>query len=208
MNKRTLLTLGASSLLLTLSQPLLAASSMPVYVTYDDGPNNPNTKAVLDFLAIYQMKASFFIVGRNIRGNERILRRIHDEGHTIGNHSWSHQNLRNLSEKAVFKELDMTNNAIRAVTGVTPRFFRPPYGDMGQGMKNRIASHFGMRTVMWDIDTMDWSNKSPQIMHDKVMSRIRPGAVVLMHDIHYPTALAGPRIYHSMMRAGYRSVGL
>lgn len=200
--------LGASALLSSVPALSSAGTYMPVYMTYDDGPNNPNTKVVLDFLAIYQMRATFFIVGRNIRGNEKILQRIHQDGHTIGNHSWSHQNLGGRSQNIVFDEIQMTNRLIRDVTGVTPKLFRPPYGDMSQGMKNSIRSNLGMKTIMWDIDTMDWSNRSPKIMHERTMSRIRPGAVVLMHDIHHQSALAGPAIYYSMMKAGYRSVAL
>src|SRR5688572_16837939 len=113
------------------SSPVLAVavpcSGGVVALTFDDGPR-PETNAILDALKLHRLKATFFLIGLNVRAYPEIARRIVREGHHIGNHTWSHPDLTTMTAAAINQELRWTNSIIAQVTGVTPRFARPPYG--------------------------------------------------------------------------------
>ncbi|MEU9884908.1 polysaccharide deacetylase family protein [Sphaerisporangium sp. NPDC051017] len=175
-----------------------------VALTFDDGPFDYTGK-VLDMLAAYHAKATFFVVGQMVNPvTQPYLRRMISEGHEIGNHSWDHPSLPSLSREALSVQLERTQESVRAVTGVTMRLMRPPYGatDAKVGDATRSA---GLAQILWDVDTMDWRDKDSAVIARRA-AEARPGSVVLMHDIHRTTADAVPRLLHELAEKGYTFV--
>lgn len=201
--------LQAMSLLPIAALPAMGAGiPNTLHLTYDDGPHPRLTPILLDVLAIYDMRATFFVVGRSIRGNERILQRMISDGHAIGNHTWDHPDLTKVEPKRVRSEISRTNEAILSVTGVRPTLFRPPYGALSSDVRRTVREEFGLSMTMWDLDTMDWKRPGAEVVRERVRSGARPGIKVLMHDIHPQTVDAAPLIMADLANSGLKSVPL
>ncbi|MDD5675824.1 MAG: polysaccharide deacetylase family protein, partial [Chitinivibrionales bacterium] len=152
-----------------------------VALTFDDGPG-PSTGAVLNILARYNVKATFFVIGRNVERYPEIARRIVAEGHCIGNHTYSHPLLAPVeSPRKIRDELDRTRYIIAATTGVTTDLFRPPHGWRSPWML-QLAQKSGYTVVTWTAEAFDWRHPSPRMICDRVVSHVNPGAIVLLHD--------------------------
>ncbi|CAO3645843.1 unnamed protein product [Cunninghamella blakesleeana] len=122
--------------------------------TYDDGPT-PVSAQLYDYLKQNNIKATFFVIGGNVIQYPDLLKRLHDEGHEIGIHTWSHQLLTSQTTEQIIAELKWTELAIKEVIGVSPRFMRPPYGDMDDRVRD-IVKQLGFIPVIWNHDTFDW----------------------------------------------------
>jgi peptidoglycan/xylan/chitin deacetylase (PgdA/CDA1 family) len=149
------------------------------HLTFDDGPG-AHTDELLDVLARYDVRATFFVLGDRIAERTATVRRAFDEGHAIGNHSWDHPSLPSLPEDRVRDQLVRTGEAIADAIGRAPDVFRPPFGETDATVE-RIAAELGMRQVLWDVDTED--SRPPG--RDRVLQRIataKPSEVVLLHD--------------------------
>jgi probable sporulation protein (polysaccharide deacetylase family) len=136
-----------------------------------------------DMLAILKeqhVKATFFLEGRWTKNNPDLAKMIAEEGHEIGNHSYTHPNLQTLSAQATREEIRKTNEVIEAVTGVKSTWFAPPSGSF-RDETVAIAAAQGLGTVMWSVDTIDWQKPSPEVLKQRVMSKLHPGAFILMH---------------------------
>lgn len=154
-------------------------------LTFDDGPNAQVTPQVLDILARQQVKATFFIVGVHVPGNEELVRREHREGHEIGNHSWNHPDLSKLSPEEAQAQIDVTQRVI-AGTGVpAPKILRPPYG----AVNDMVVARSKLTIVRWNTDPEDWKLKDPAKIQEQILAHARPGAIILLHDI-YPATVA------------------
>jgi peptidoglycan/xylan/chitin deacetylase (PgdA/CDA1 family) len=163
-------------------------SSPRIALTFDDGPG-PDTPAVLDALA--GTPATFFLHGAAIAAQPDVVRRIHREGHELANHALTHTPLRR-RPLAALREAQVTQRRIAALTGVRPLAFRPPYGAGGAAV-----AALGLHVVGWDVDPRDWSGVDARTIADRVLARLRPGAIVLLHDgrgDRSQTAAAIPRI--------------
>ncbi len=164
-------------------QPLPNCAAVPcIALSFDDGPDPVVTPRVLDILAAEHVKATFFMVGRRVPGNDALLRRMHREGHEIGNHSWDHADLTKLTPDQFDNEISSTQSVIAHAGVPMPRLLRPPYGAVNDMVKSR--SH--MTIVRWDIDPADWQVRDPAQIEASVLSQAKPGGIILMHDI-YPT---------------------
>lgn len=173
-----------------------------VALTFDDGPDPTTTPQVLEILSRYNAKATFFVVGRSIYGNEQILQDTLAQGHEIGNHSWSHPQLSSLSMDALHTELNDTSQAIFDATGRWPTVFRPPYGATNETVRGATD----MFEVLWDVDSLDWKSKNtPAILQD-VQEQTTDGSVILMHDIHQTTVDALPTVMDYLASQGYQFV--
>lgn len=149
-------------------------------LTFDDGPCAPFTEQILDVLKKQRVPGTFFVCGKNVERSPEIVRRIVEEGHTLGNHTYSHPFLYLRSQRAMTREIERTQQAIEAAAGVRPRFFRPPYGGRWFGLM-RVLSKQGLKMVMWSATGYDWKYGADDILKS-VMAEIRPGAVILLHD--------------------------
>ncbi len=177
-----------------------------VAITYDDGPA-PGTERLLDVFKRKKAHATFFVVGQNVNAYPQILRRISDEGHTIGNHSFDHPDLAHTGDGAIAQQLDDTNAAIEKHSGVKPRWMRPPYGSYDDRV-SREAGARGQSLAIWDVDTMDWSHRDTARTCSIAVSNAQAGSIVLMHDIHEPTVNAAECIIEGLRGKGLRPVGL
>jgi peptidoglycan-N-acetylglucosamine deacetylase len=159
----------------------LPRGSRQLALTYDDGPNDPQTLRLLDILAAHNAKATFFLLGKFVEQRPAIVRAIALAGHDIGNHTWSHPYLIWASPAEVRQQIERTTKAIQDACGVTPRLFRPPYGGRRPGTFALVRS-YGMEPVMWRVSTYDWEADSPEFIMRKARKGIRGGDVILMHD--------------------------
>lgn len=173
-----------------------------VALTFDDGPNPATTPQVLDILARYGAKATFYVLGSAIDGNTAILQRMVNSGHEIGNHTWNHPKLTGLTAEQIAWQFNTTTDAIKAATGNLPKTFRPPYGATSAFVKSQT----NLTQILWTVDTLDWQNKSTEAMMGHIRASLQPGGVILMHDIHPTTMYALPTIMDYLVAEGYRFV--
>jgi len=154
-----------------------------VYLTFDDGPHAGHTPAVLDVLNRHGVKGTFFLRGDRIAGNETLVRRMADAGHSIGNHGGSHRPLWFRPGKAIRREIDATASAIANVIGQRPSLFRPPYGRFDARFQ-RIMKETDHRLVLWSLLSYDWAAYDPGAVVKIVERHLHPGAVLVFHDGH------------------------
>lgn len=158
-------------------------SRLQIAVTFDDGPNEPYTSMVLDILKQHEVKATFFMVGKNVRHATEVCQRLVGEGHIVGNHSYLHsRSLAFQRKKNIMQELELTQETIYEVTRVRPIFFRPPYGIHTPRLL-RAARDLGLTVVAWDNMTNDWhlGKKAPQIV-EAIFKKVKPGGIIVFHD--------------------------
>ena len=160
-----------------------------IALTFDDGPNNESTAKIIDVLEKAGAKASFFEIGRYIKGNEALLVRMSRNGFDIGNHSWSHTSFTKLGPNQIRHEISKTNQAIANAGVETPRLIRPPYGEFTLPMLKFIK----VPVILWNIDPKDWDKKSSKEVVKVVEQQIRKGGILVMHDKKL-TAEALPKI--------------
>lgn len=152
-----------------------------MHLTFDDGPDPRWTPQVLALLRRYDAKATFFAIGRSVEQHPALARRIIRDGHMLGNHTYSHADLTQLTASRFFLEVDRTRDAIRRATGVTPTLLRPPYGAVSRATR-ALAAARGYRVSLWDVDPQDWRRPGAGAIVGTVLAGVRPGANVLFHD--------------------------
>ena len=171
-----------------------------VALTYDDGPTEKFTPALLSTLEENGVRATLFNIGQNAEKNPSQAAAQKSAGMWIGNHSWSHPHMPKLSEQEMRSQLQRTQQAIERLTGTTPELFRPPYGETDATV-GEVAEELGLTEIIWDVDTRDWSGRSAdQIVAD--VATARGGDVVLMHDGYPATVEAVPRIVADLHERG------
>ena len=184
--------------------PAPTTGNKVIALTFDDGPG-PYTAHLLDILDQYGAKATFFLIGSKVSGQSSVVRSIQARGHQLGNHSWSHPELPKLSVDQIAGEIDRTNEAIRQATGVKPSILRPPYGAVNGVVLEQLRLR-NMSSILWSVDTRDWADRNSQIVCSRAVAGARPGAVILMHDIHQTSVNAVPCILSSLKQQGYSFV--
>ena len=184
--------------------PAPTTGNKVIALTFDDGPG-PYTAHLLDILDQYGARATFFLIGSKVSGQASVVRSIQVRGHQLGNHSWSHPELPKLSVDQIAGEIDRTNEAIRQATGVKPSILRPPYGAVNGVVLEQLRLR-NMSSILWSVDTRDWADRNSQIVCSRAVAGARPGAVILMHDIHQTSVNAVPCILSSLKQQGYSFV--
>ncbi|MGW4639489.1 polysaccharide deacetylase family protein [Sphaerisporangium sp. NPDC004334] len=173
-----------------LSSSASAADCSAGYVglTYDDGPNPNNTNNLLNTLKSNGLRATFFNIGQNAQNNQGLVRAQRDAGMWIGNHSYTHPHLTQMSSSQIQSELQRTQQAIQQATGTAPRLFRPPYGETNGTLKS-VEQQLGLTEIIWDVDSQDWNGASTaQIV--QAAGRLQNGQIILMHDQYATTVQA------------------
>lgn len=184
-----------------------------VALTFDDGPDDYNTPQVLDILKAKSVKATFFIVGEQASIFPELLKRIVKEGHSIGNHTWSHPNLAKLSTPEVIKEIKKTQEIVQSITGLTPILFRPPFGSITSSDVG-IIDNLGFKIINWNIDTLDYEGTCVEEIMNIVQTEISPGSIILQHTFQNSTGLldgsidALPLIIDALQSSGMEFVKL
>ncbi|MGG1876202.1 polysaccharide deacetylase family protein [Paenibacillus cisolokensis] len=184
-----------------------------IALTFDDVPDPRFTGKVLDVLQQYDVKATFFVVGNRAKKHPDLLKRIHEEGHAIGNHSYNHAQLNKLRLPDFIKQIERTNAVIESIVGVTPTLIRPPYGDINEEQL-RWARKNGYKVVNWNVDSLDWKGLNKDEVKHNILSAIGPGSIVLQHagggagsDLT-GSIQALPEIITELKRQGYDFVTL
>jgi peptidoglycan/xylan/chitin deacetylase (PgdA/CDA1 family) len=154
-----------------------------VALTFDDGPNPPNTEALLDVLAQHDVKATFFLKGRNVEAFPGSVLAVAGAGHEIGNHSYSHRPMISLSKEDMLDEVVRTNQLIENLLGYRPALMRPPYGAQGPGLKMALEE-LGMPSILMSTNGADWEVFDPPLIASRVLENIEPGSIILLHDGH------------------------
>lgn len=183
----------------------LAAQHMEaprVALTFDDGPNSEHTRTLLDGLKKRGVKASFFLMGKNIEGNEDLVKRMHDEGHLIGNHTFDHVQLNKLSNDKACEQITKTSNRIYEITGEYTTFIRPPFGEWKKDLDCVVT----MIPVLWDIDPLDWKTDNVDKVVSRVEKDVEDGDIILLHDNYASSVEAALRIVDDLSKQGYRFV--
>ncbi|MDT7840476.1 polysaccharide deacetylase family protein [Streptomyces justiciae] len=150
-------------------------------LTFDDGPDPRYTPAVLDTLAEYDVRAMFFVCGEMAVDNKDLLERMSDEGHIVGNHTWSHPLLTRLSRGRIRSEMERTSDVIEEAYGERPQWFRAPYGAWNRAAF-QLGAELGMEPLAWTVDTLDWTTPGARTIERRVENGAAPGVVVLSHD--------------------------
>lgn len=154
-------------------------------ITFDDGPGE-HTVRLLDAFKEYDARATFFVLGNKVKDNSALIQRMIDEGHEVANHSYDHQNFNTLSDAEVLSQIRRTNSAIAAVTDEKPTLLRPPYGEFPQHITN-LAEREGLALVLWEPSPDDWLIREVGYVYNYLVSHIKPGSMLLLHDIHETT---------------------
>jgi peptidoglycan/xylan/chitin deacetylase (PgdA/CDA1 family) len=179
-----------------------------IALSFDDGPVAEKTTAILDILKDYQAEAAFFCTGKNMAENESILKRIPQDGHIIGNHSYSHDRFFDLfSSRRMLREMQGTSRVCKNVTGLSPRFFRPPYGVTNPNLKKSVLRG-GFISIGWSVRSFDTIIKNDDRLINRILNRLRPGAILLLHDTPDITIRILPQLLKAIREKGYRIVRL
>lgn len=181
------------------NKPMLA-------LTFDDGPSYESTKIIVDTLKQYDANATFFVLGQHIEKgqtkNRELLKESFDNGNEIASHTYDHKQLTLLSVEQMQKEASSTSDLIKEVTGKAPTLLRPPYGASNDTVEATLKYPF----ILWSVDTLDWKTKNTDATIQAVLNGAKDGAVILMHDIHMPTAEAVKTIVPELINRGYQLV--
>jgi peptidoglycan/xylan/chitin deacetylase (PgdA/CDA1 family) len=175
-----------------------------IAMTFDDGPSAENTPRLLEMLKQRNIKATFFLIGQNVAANPDLVRRILADGHEIGNHSWTHPQLSKLSDDRVTMEITKTQAAIKDASGFTPTLLRPPYGAITPRQREWVEDRFGLNVILWSVDPFDWKRPGASVITQRILSQVRPGAIILSHDIHKQTVDAMPATLDGLIAKGYK----
>lgn len=175
-----------------------------VALTFDDGPDATLTPLLLDILAREKVHATFFVVGKRLAYSPGLVRRAFLEGHEIGNHTFDHRALTELTDGEAIAEVEMTDEAVIAETGHVPDVLRPPWGKIDARIETALrGAGLWRRIVFWNFDSFDWLDDEAPLT--KLIGAGAPaGAVILMHDIHASTIEAVPDIIHTLKMRGFR----
>lgn len=153
-----------------------------IALSFDDGPDEKVTPEILRVLKEHNAKAVFFVKGENAEKYPEIIQKIVEDGHIIGNHTFSHSsNIAFLNRKKIRNEIEKTNNLISCFTGKPPRFFRPPFGVLNPIIAS-VAEKFDMITIGWSIRSFDGGDRSCDMILNSLKAKINAGAIILFHD--------------------------
>ncbi len=179
-----------------------------LYLTFDAGYENGCTGQILDTLKAHQVPAAFFLVGNYLEQNQELVQRMAAEGHTVGNHTWNHPDMSQLTDEAAFAaELQKVEDAYETITGQPlPRFYRPPQGLYCEE-NLKMAQALGYKTVFWSLAYVDWNNDdqpSPETALSKLLPRTHPGAVILLHSTSKTNCAVLDELLTQWKDMGYR----
>ena len=173
-----------------------------IAITFDDGPHPKYTEKLLEGLKDRNVKATFFIIGENAALYPDIVKKISEDGHLIGNHTYSHVNLSCISIDNAILEITKTNDLIKQYTGITPKYIRPPYGLYSNSLKKET----NLTPILWTIDPRDWSVLNTDSVVKHVLKRAKDGDIILLHDIFDTSVEAAFKIIDELKSKGYEFV--
>ncbi len=173
-----------------------------IALTFDDGPHPCFTEQLLDGLKERGVKATFFVTGEHAELHPEVIERMENEGHLIGNHTYSHMQLRSGNREEFRKELIKTNEVISGITGEEVLYVRPPYGSWDKSFEEEL----NMFPVLWTVDPLDWCSKSVTGIASKVVSKAKENDIILMHDYYDTSVTAALKVVDELLEEGYTFV--
>jgi peptidoglycan/xylan/chitin deacetylase (PgdA/CDA1 family) len=186
----------------------IQTNTKSVALTFDDGPSGEMTSRILDILKEHNAEAAFFCIGKKLSGHEELLKRIVHDGHVIANHSYSHHRFFDLfSARKMLTDLQQMSHVCLDITGFSPRFFRPPYGVTNPNLKKAVLKG-GFISVGWSIRSFDTVIKNEERLFNKIMSALKPGSILLLHDTSEATVSILPRLLKTMREREWRVIRL
>ena len=174
-----------------------------IALSFDDGPNY-NTSLVIDTLLKYNVTATFFVMGKNIKGNEKVIKKLYENNMEIGNHTYSHLLLTKYKEDKIKEEIENTNKLVYEIVKTYPTLFRPSYGSLNKKVKE-ISD---MPIILWNIDTLDWKYKNSNKISKRIIDKVKDGDIILMHDIYKSTLNSLDIIIPELLNKGYQIVSV
>ena len=179
-----------------------------IALSFDDGPAGANTGRILDILKENEMQAAFFCIGKKMQGNEEMMKRMIEDGHMIGNHSYTHYRFFDLfSSRKMLGELQQMSRDCKDITGFSPRFFRPPYGVTNPNLKKAVIRG-GFISIGWTIRSFDTVIRVEERLYKKILNALKPGAILLLHDTSDTTLSLLPQLLKGIREKGYRVIRL
>lgn len=168
--------------------------------SFDDGPSRKNTEKILKALDKNNARATFFMLGQNAKYYPDLVKKVEESGNEVAGHSWNHPLLTKLGKKGVKKQMSQMNEAIASVTGSDVGLLRPPYGSINRTVKNTVKDPL----ILWSIDTLDWKTLNADKTADAILKQAKDGDIILMHDIHAPTAEAVKKVLPKLEKKGFQ----
>lgn len=184
-------------------EPAQTTAALPpkgyIALTFDDGPWPETTEALLDGLAQRGVKATFFLVGEQVADHQDIVKRMEDEGHQIGLHTWHHVSLKGMTREEICSQLNKTREVLQAVVGPENFMLRPPYGFVDDTLRHWAQAPI----ICWSVDTEDWKSKNVDAVVQVVTQQAEDGDIILMHDIFDTSVTAALTCVDRLMEEGY-----
>ena len=173
-----------------------------VALTFDDGPHPVYTKKLLDGLLERDVKATFFVIGENIPGNEDLIARMEEEGHLIGNHTYDHVKICDMKKEDACYQVEQTSALVREITGHDTEFVRPPFGAWNPDLE----CSFVMIPVLWDVDPLDWTTSNTSLVVQRVTEEADDQDIILLHDFYESSVDAALQIIDILKKEGFEFV--
>ena len=173
-----------------------------VAITFDDGPHPEYTEQLLDGLKERGVKATFFVTGEHASLHPDIIKRIKDEGHLIGNHTYKHTRLEKPNREEFKQELVETNQVIKEITGEDTIYVRPPYGSWDKSLEPEL----NMFPVLWTVDPLDWCSDDVSCIVEKTVAKTEENDIILMHDYYETSVTAALEVIDELEKEGYQFV--
>lgn len=183
-------------------QKIFSGEAPKIALTFDDGPSSSCTPKLLEGLKERGIRATFFLQGQAIEGNEEIVKQMQEEGHLIGNHTYHHVQLTAVSDTQAVDEVTKTSNEIYKITGIYTAYLRPPFGEWKQKLDYKVT----MIPVLWTLDSRDWITQNSSAIVKQVLSEVKEGDIILMHDIFDTSVEAALQIADQLKKQGYEFV--
>lgn len=177
------------------SKPMIA-------LTFDDGPYAPVGNRIMDSLEQYKGRATFFVVGNRVASYKSEIKRMHDNGHEVANHTYEHAYLTKLNAAEIRSQIERCNSAVAAVTGEAPKLVRLP-----GGLKNNtVLANINYPIIMWSVDTRDWKTRNAQKTIEAVIGTVKDGDIVLLHELYQTSGDAAVSLIKILSEQGYQLV--
>ena len=180
---------------------MIQVEDMPplIALTFDDGPKRSTTTALLDGLSQRGVQATFFLIGEQLVGNEDLVRRMDEEGHQIGIHTYDHVKLTGLNRADFDAQVDKTRQMLKNILGHNDFLLRPPYGMYDAG----VQAMAGCPIILWSIDPEDWGDKNTAREVQQIVSEAQDGSIILLHDIYPESVQAALQVVDALHQQGY-----
>lgn len=173
-----------------------------IALTFDDGPHPYYTEQILDGLKVRGVHATFFVTGENATLHPELIRRMNEEGHLVGNHTYGHTQLRKDNREEFREELKRTNAVLQEITGEETLFVRPPYGSWDKSFEKEL----NMFPVLWTVDPLDWCSHNAACVTGRIVGHVKENDIILMHDCYDSTVTAALQVVDALQAEGFTFV--